>query len=133
NPEITGQAHQSRVLRSLHLGDESQTGVAEAALGALAQAAAVIAPSGKQNSFAALARAGYVLAEKGDAQPRTLAGAFAHPVGGMDLMKDSIAALKTFRGELTRVYGPGAETTCELELGNTKSATLADIVTFCRT
>ncbi len=123
----------NRDLLKKNLGDESETGVAEAALGSLVEAAMTVSPSGKQNSFAALARAGYVLAEKGNAQPRTLAGAFARPVGGADLMEQSIKALKEFRAELVRVYGASADETCELALGDKKSATLADIVAFCRT
>ncbi len=123
----------NRDLLKKNLGDESETGVAEAALGALAEAAMTVSPSGKQNSFAALARAGYVLVEKGNMQPRTLAGAFARPVSGTDLMEQSIAALKEFRTELARVYGAGVDATCELALGDKKSATLADIVAFCRT
>ena len=123
----------NRDLLGKNLGEESDTGVAQAALGALAEAAMTVSPSGKQNSFAALARAGYVLVEKGNAQPRTLAGAFARPVGGDDLMGRSIAALKEFRSELDRVYGAGVDETCELALGDAGSATLADIVAFCRT
>lgn len=115
-----------------NLGEECETGVAQAALGALVEAAMTVSPSGKQNSFAALARAGYVLVEKGNAQPRTLAGAFARPVGGVDLMGQSIGALQQFRTELTRVYGEAADETREMQLGNPKSATLADIVAFCR-
>ncbi|OUI92538.1 CRISPR-associated protein Cse4 [Acetobacter indonesiensis] len=122
----------NRDLLKKNLGDKSATGVAEAALGALVEAAMTVSPSGKQNSYAALARAGYVLAEKGNAQPRTLAGAFARPVAGQDLMQQSIVDLKNFRAELTRVYGEGAEDVCEMALGDEKSATLADIVAFCR-
>ncbi|MBV1830001.1 type I-E CRISPR-associated protein Cas7/Cse4/CasC [Komagataeibacter sp. AV436] len=122
----------NRDLLKKNLGGESETGVAQAALGALMEAAMTVSPSGKQNSFAALARAGYVLAEKGDAQPRTLAGAFARPVGGDDLMAQSIRALAGFRAELARVYGPGVDETCEMALGDAKSATLADLVAFCR-
>lgn len=122
----------NRDLLKKNLGEYGETGVAEAALGALAEAAMTVSPSGKQNSFAALARAGYVLVEKGNSQPRTLAGAFARPVGGTDLMEHSVKALKEFREELTRVYGAGVDETCEMILGDKKSATLADIVTFCR-
>lgn len=127
----------NRDLLMKNLGGESEMAVAQAALGALAEAAMTVSPSGKQNSFAALARAGYVLAEKGDAQPRTLAGAFARPVaehgaGGFDLMGQSIRALKAFRAELARVYGPGVDEECELSLEDAGSATMADIVAFCR-
>ena len=61
--------------------------LAATALGALAEAAATVAPRGKQNSFAAHGRAHYVLAERGDQQPRTLgrrlraAGARRRPDG----------------------------------------------------
>ncbi|PYD46344.1 type I-E CRISPR-associated protein Cas7/Cse4/CasC [Novacetimonas pomaceti] len=123
----------NRDLLRKNLGEDSDTGVAQAALGALVEAAMTVSPSGKQNSFAALARAGYVLAEKGNVQPRTLAGAFARPVGGDDLMDQSVKALKAFRAELARVYGAGADEACELALGDEKSATLADIIAFCRT
>ncbi|ACI50221.1 CRISPR-associated protein, Cse4 family [Gluconacetobacter diazotrophicus PA1 5] len=122
----------NRELLRKNLGDADESGVMETALGALVEAAATVAPSGKQNSFAALARAQYVLAERGNAQPRTLAGAFARPVAGTDLMAGSIAALRTFRGELARVYGAGIDAECELETARKDSATLADIAAFCR-
>lgn len=116
-----------------NLGEEAESGVMDDALGALAQATATVAPSGKQNSFAALARAHYVLAEKGDAQPRTLAGAFAKPVTGTSLMESSIDALKAFRADLAAAYGPGCDAECALEIGHPGSATLSDVVAFCRT
>ena len=55
-----------------NLGDNNKD-LAGKALRALTEAAAKIAPSGKQNSFASRARASYILAEKGDEQPRSLA------------------------------------------------------------
>jgi CRISPR system Cascade subunit CasC len=103
-------------------------GLAAVALGALAQAAATVAPNGKQNSFAAFGRAGYILAERGDQQPRTLAGAFAHPVGGDNLMADSIEALRGFRGDLDTAYCATPEPSLEMVIGG--SGKLADIVTF---
>jgi CRISPR system Cascade subunit CasC len=102
--------------------------LAATALGALAQAAATVAPNGKQNSFAAFGRAGYILAERGDQQPRTLAGAFARPVTGDDLMANSIAALRTFRGNLDAAYSATPEPSVEMEVG--RAGTLADIVAF---
>lgn len=123
----------NRDLLRRNLGNESESGVMNDALAALAEAAATVAPSGKQNSFAALARAHYILAEKGDAQPRTLAGAFAKPVTGTSLMESSIQALKTFRTDLAHAYGPGCDAECALEVGRHESASLADIAAFCRT
>ena len=102
------------------------------ALAALVEAAATVTPSGKQNSFAALARAGYALAERGDGQPRTLAGAFAKPVPDReDVMAASVAALDRFRVALDRAYGDdGAERQVMSVADGTGS--LAEIVTFCR-
>jgi CRISPR system Cascade subunit CasC len=108
-------------------GDE---GLAVVALGALAEAAATIAPRGKQNSFAAHGRAGYVLAERGDRQPRTLAGAFARPVVADDLMATSIERLRNFRTSIDAAYGLAAEASAEMEVGG--QGTLAEIVAFCR-
>jgi CRISPR system Cascade subunit CasC len=116
----------NRTLLLKNLGDD--TALATTALGALAWAAATVAPNGKQNSFAAFGRAGYVLAERGNQQPRTLAGAFARPVTGDDLMANSIAALRTFRGNLDTAYHVSPEPSVEMEVGGT--GTLADIVTF---
>jgi len=104
--------------------------LAATALGALAEAAATVAPRGKQNSFAAHGRAHYVLAERGDRQPRTLAGAFARPVSGEDLMAQSIEALERFRTELDAAYGAAADVTARMEVG--KSGSLRDIIAFCR-
>jgi CRISPR system Cascade subunit CasC len=96
----------------------------------LAEAAATVAPRGKQNSFAAHGRAHYVLAERGNRQPRTLAGAFAKPVDDKDLMAKSIEELERFRSQLDDAYGPAAENYVAMQVG--KSGKLADIIAFCR-
>jgi CRISPR system Cascade subunit CasC len=118
----------NRALLIENLGGDSV--LATTALGALAQAAATVAPNGKQNSFAAFGRAGYMLAERGDQQPRTLAGAFARPVTGDDLMGRSIEALRTFRDNLDAAYSVTSQASVEMEVGGT--GTVADIVTFFR-
>jgi len=115
-----------RTLLVKNLGDDTE--LAATALGALARAAATVAPNGKQNSFAAHGRAGYVLAERGNQQPRTLAGAFAQPVSGTDLMTDSIKSLGSFRTAMESAYGPAADATAVMQVGG--SGTLADIVAF---
>jgi CRISPR system Cascade subunit CasC len=104
--------------------------LAATALGALARAVATVAPRGKQNSFAAHGRASYILAERGDQQPRTLAVAFARAVTGVDLMAASIQALKAFRNALDDAYDVGADRRVEMEVGGEGS--LADIVAFVR-
>jgi CRISPR system Cascade subunit CasC len=117
-----------RALLLRNLGNDA--GLAATALGALAEAAATVAPRGKQNSFAAHGRAHYVLAERGDQQPRTLAGAFAKPVTGDDLMEASIGALGKFRADLEASYGKGCTEEKVMQVG--VGGTLADIISFCR-
>ncbi len=117
------------LLRNLG-GDARAAGLAATALGALAEAAATTAPSGKQNSFAAHGRAQYVLAERGDAQPRTLAGAFSRPVAGTDLMEDSITALASFRAALDDAYGPASTEQAIMHVG--VGGSLAEIVSFAQ-
>ena len=79
--------------------------LAARAAAALVEALATATPSGKRNSFAHQTRAGYIRAEKGDAQPRSLAGAFFKPVEGDDLMAASVAALEKLVSDLDAAYG----------------------------
>lgn len=115
-----------RTLLVQNLGGD--VALATTALKALAEAAAITAPRGKQNSFAAHGRASYILAEHGDQQPRTLAGAFARPVSGDDLMQRSIDALQAFRAAIDKTYGPTADAAIEMKIGG--DLTLADILSF---
>ena len=87
-------------------GDEDLTA---RTLRALAEAAATVAPTGKQNSFASRAYATYFLAEKGTRQPRSLSVAFLKPVSGSDMLKDAIAALTDTRSKMDTVYGKLSE------------------------
>lgn len=115
-----------RALLLKNLGGDAA--LAATALAALAEAAATVSPRGKQNSFAAHGRAHYVLAEAGDAQPRTLAGAFAKPVAGDDLMAASVTALRNFRERIDNAYGA---TFARVEMDVLAGAgTLADILGF---
>ncbi len=83
--------------------------LAERTIAALVESTATVAPTGKQNSFASRARASYLLCEKGDAQPRSLAVAFLKPVeAGRDgLLANAIKALEDERARLDRAYGDG--------------------------
>ena len=85
------------------------TAIRDASVAALLEAAATVAPRGKQASFASRARAIYALAEKGSGQPRSLAAAFLKPVRGEDQAAQSIAALEGFRDRLDAAYGACAE------------------------
>lgn len=69
----------------------------------------MVAPTGKQNSFGSRAWAYYVLAEKGDRQPRSLSLAFARPVREGDMLNSAIAALTTMRENLDKVCYETAE------------------------
>lgn len=83
-------------------GDEA---LASRAIKALVEAAAKVPPSGKQNSFASRAYASYVLAEKGNQQPRSLSAAFLNPVNRGDFLANSIQGLKDTRNNIDAVYG----------------------------
>lgn len=111
-----------------NLGGEAA--LAATALGALVEAAATAAPRGKQNSFAAHGRANYILAERGDRQPRTLAGAFAKPVEHSDLLGESIKTLKAFRKSIDDAYEQAPEAEVEMQVGT--AGRLSEIIAFCR-
>lgn len=117
------------LVRNLGGGSAAES-LAASAIGALVEAAATTAPSGKQNSFAAHGRAHYVLAERGDAQPRTLAGAFARPIEGRDLMDDSIAALGKFRHDMDHAYDLDTLPDKILHVG--VQGSLAEVVAFAQ-
>ena len=90
-------------------GDEV---LANRAISALIEAAVKVAPEGKQNSFASRVYASYLLAEKGNQQPRSLSVAFLKPVTGSngdDYGSEGVSALETQRKNMDKVYGPCAE------------------------
>ena len=103
--------------------------IRDASLAALVEAATTVAPRGKQSSFASRARAMYVLAEKGSAQPRSLAGAFLKPIAGSDQGGQSIAALESFRDRLDAAYGPCADDRCTMNVEQ-ETGTLSDLTEF---
>jgi CRISPR system Cascade subunit CasC len=104
--------------------------LAQKGLEALASAAAMASPSGKKNSFANHTRAGFILAEKGDRQPRSLASAFTNPVTG-PLMAESVRRLTERRANFAKIYGQDwdAELTIDVEADTT--ATLDELAAFC--
>ena len=103
--------------------------LANKALAALVEAAAKIAPTGKQNSFASRARTSYMLVEKGNDQPRSLAVAFLKPVKGEDILAIAVKELEKRRENFDKVYGPCAEgfRTINAETGDGK---LTDIIKY---
>ena len=89
--------------------------LADAAIEALTRAAIQVAPRGKQNSFGSRAYASYVLAEKGDQQPRSLAVSFLRPVDGHDYGDQALRAIRTQRDHFDQVYGACADDRYEID------------------
>lgn len=108
---------------------DGSTAVRDASVAALVEAAATVAPRGKQASFASRSRALYLLAEKGRNQPRSLVAAFLKPVRGEDQATKSISALEDFRDRLDAAYGPCAQAsyTMNVEQGE---GSLHDLIEF---
>jgi len=115
-----------RDLLKENLGDGALAGKA---IAALVEAAAKVSPNGKQNSFASRAYASYILAEKGEQQPRSLSIAFLKPVRGEDIMSKAIAELESKRASMEKVYGKCAESTKNMN-AETGEGSLAEIITF---
>ncbi len=106
------------------------TDLAGRALAALVRAAATASPSGKKNSYANHVRAEYLLLERGDAQPRSLASAFTKPVGSGDQLAESVEKLKKQRTDFEKAYGKDWSDDIELHVGKEASATLDQLATF---
>jgi CRISPR system Cascade subunit CasC len=115
----------AQLLRNLG-GDED---LAKAALGALVEAAASVAPSGKQASFASRPRASFVLAEKGSDQPRTLAAAFAKALPPHDALAQSKKKLFETREAFNRAYGAEGQSFAEMDV-EAGQGSLAALVAF---
>jgi CRISPR system Cascade subunit CasC len=93
-------------------GDEA---LASQALRSLVEAAAKVAPSGKQASFASRAYASYILAEKGRQQPRSLSVAFLKPVKGGDFLTEAVRRLDETREGFDAVYGATVDASYEMD------------------
>lgn len=103
--------NKSQLVENLSGDDE----LANRAIKALTEAAVKVSPTGKQNSFASRAYASYVLAEKGEQQPRSLSVAFLKPVTDpQDQGGAAVAVLKKQNENFDTVYGPCASTRYEL-------------------
>lgn len=110
-------------------GDEA---LANRAIRALTEAAVKVAPEGKQNSFATRAYASFVLAEKGDQQPRSLSVAYLKPVmdrESQDFETEAITALIKQKDNFDQVYGSCADDRYELNVSEVKGS-LSDLLDF---
>ena len=108
---------------------DNTSSIRDASLAALVEAAATVAPRGKRTSFASYARAIYALAEKGSAQPRSLAAAFLKPVAGNDQDGNSVAKLEDFRDRLDGAYGACADDRCTMNVEK-GAGMLSDLLAF---
>ncbi|MFN4207947.1 MAG: type I-E CRISPR-associated protein Cas7/Cse4/CasC [Agrobacterium albertimagni] len=107
--------------------------LARDAIAALTRGLATVSPTGKQASFASRARASFILAERGDEQPRQLSGAFLKPVKGADLMDLSIKALTDYRRRMKQAYGDAADNaanTAIMDITKPDGGSLTDIIAF---
>ena len=112
-------------------GDEE---LAQRAIRALTEAAVKVPPNGKQNSFASRAYASYVLAEKGDQQPRSLSVAYLKPINfrdSDDFGIDAIVALERQQKNMDQVFGECADERYSINglTGEGKMSKLLDFVT----
>lgn len=110
-------------------GDEA---LAAKALEALIHAVTKVSPTGMQNSFASRAYASYVLAEKGDQQPRSLVQAFLKPVKPFedeDMLEKAIKSIEKRRDNFDTVYGVCADARYTLNV-DAGEGRLSDLVTF---
>ena len=74
----------------------------------LVEVMATVSPGAKRGSTAPFSYAEFVLIERGDAQPRTLANAYLQPVqaDGTQLAQASVTRLLEYRAKLDAMYGP---------------------------
>lgn len=117
----------NRTLLSEHLGGDEE--LAGLSLRALVEAATKVAPTGKQASFASRAYASYVLAEKGEQQPRSLAVAFLAPVEGRDYLHAGVERLDDLVAKLDRAYGPTTEASYVLDVSGGQGS-FAELLEF---
>lgn len=103
-----------RELLKTNLGDDQV--LTNKTLSALVEAAATVAPTGKQNSYASRARASYVLAELGDQQPRSLSVAFLKPVSSADLLENAVGVLEKSVKAMDQAYGDCADKRCAMNV-----------------
>lgn len=113
-----------RELLKENLGDDE---LVNKTLAALIEAAATVAPTGKQNSFASRARASYILCETGDQQPRSLSAAFLKPVAGTDMLSTAISSLEDAVEKMDNAYGPCADRRSKLDVQQGEG-TLAGVI-----
>lgn len=107
-----------------NLGNKEE--LANKSLKALVKSAAMVAPTGKQNSYANRAKAFYVLAEKGDTQPRNLSLAFLKALSA-DTPEEAVKKLRDMKDKFDKAYTKPQE---EKEMNLFGEGSLDDILKF---
>lgn len=103
--------------------------LASRAIGAFVSALSSATPSGKRSSFAHQTRASFLLIEKGDQQPRSLAASFLEGVEGKDLLGASVKRLDERSKALDRAYGACADERLSMDVV-AGEGTVAELVAF---
>lgn len=101
--------------------------LAKSAISALIEAAAKVAPNGKQASFASRVHAGYLMAEKGTEAPRTLAAAFSQ--GTKPFIEDAVSRLEEQCYRFDKAYGQGDTKRAVMNVSKGEG-TLSEIAAF---
>jgi CRISPR system Cascade subunit CasC len=106
-----------------------RVGDAKKALEALVEVMATVTPSGGHARFGSHARADWILAERTNEHPRSLAVAFLEPVSHGHYVKEAASRLRETRGAQAKVYGgaQGAEYVLDALEG---VGTLSELKTF---
>jgi CRISPR system Cascade subunit CasC len=108
---------------------QGDAGLANKAIAALMESIAKVSPTGKQNSFASRAYTSYMLAERGDQQPRSLSVAFLKPVNGSDQLNSAIKVLSQQCENFDKVYGRCADHRLSMNAA-TGEGSLDDLIRF---
>ncbi len=104
------------------------------ALEALLHAITQVSPTGMQNSFASRTHASYLLAEKGNQQPRSLVQAFLKPVkpyGDRDMLALAVDALTKRCDNFDKVYGACADSRSHFDVEKAEGS-LAEVAAFVK-
>jgi len=110
---------------------EGDKELASRAIGAFLSAMSSATPSGKRSTFAHQTRASFLLVEKGDQQPRSLAAAFLSGVHGNDLLQSSINELIELSEKLDHAYGACADERMKMDIV-AGDGRLSELVEFVR-
>ena len=121
----------NRELLQFNLGGDAA--LTAQALHALLHAITQVSPTGMQNSFGSRAYASFLLAEKGQQQPRSLVQAFLKPIkpyGERDMLALAVEALTARCDNFDKVYGPCADSRYrfDVEKGDGSLSGAADFV-----